>query len=1365
MLASSFYDVVLGLDVHFEMVPTPAPTPTPVPNPFTGIVFDPLGLGAGLVVTNLIGAAIGAPFKGPVIYWGGTPATNTGTEAMHVPGHIIIPPGTAWAPFPKAPKPVIRPGEVPEPDLPVKPADDAVIITGSKTVTVMGTNAVRLGDLALSCSEPVRLPSSVVMAVPKGAPILIGGPPSLDLLAAALGSIRTRYVSDSLHSLVSRLRSARLRNLLHRSVCFFTGHPVDVATGKVVTDAVDAELPGPLPLKIERSYSSAFAARRGPLGVGWSLSLDQAVWRERGKVVLLADDGREIEFDTFDLPGHMILPGDSVYNPIERLALRCLEGNRWSVESHDGVVREFAPAAGRNDGRARLQRIRSRCGHHEITFEYDDRGRLAWVRDSGGRLIALKHDDADRVTALELPLPNGHGWYTHRRYEYDDEGDLTSVTDSQGHHWSFEYETHLLVRETDRTGLSFYFVYDGFGQDAWCVRTWGDDGIYDHEIAYDKRNHVTAVTDSLGRSTLYHMNIAGQVVKTVDPLGGETVYEHDPISLALVAETDALGQRTSYVLDRWGDPVRVEGPDGSVAAIEYDDRLHLPLRATDPAGGRWSWAYDSLGNVLAAITPTGETTRFDWEGGLLRSLDEPGERRTTFDYDEQKNPRRLTLPNGAEENSEHDVLGRVVRHRDARGGVRKASYDTEGRVLETTSPVGLSQRMRYDPEGNLLEAETATRRVQLRYAGFHRVVEREEGGTVIRFEHDTEDRLTGVVNEAGERYGFELDEAGRVKAEVGFDGGRRLFFRDRAGQVNREVLPSGSQREMTYDPAGRLTQVQRSDGSTTSFEYRADGALMRASNDETEVVYERDPLGRILSEEVDGVRVTSRYGPDGARALVESSLGARQSIELDALGEVAALRHGQPRGFEDPLEQRFERDALGLETARVLPGGIRVSWQRDESGRPLQRRSTRVSDGVVTDELGALSYQWRGDDQISALIDAVRGPRFFDHDARGRLVRERRSDEVIDRAMDEVGNIYRRADRTDRRYGPGGRIEEAEGTRYEHDADGNLTLKSAPDGSIWRYRWNGAGMLREIERPDGKLVRFEYDPFARRTRKTVVTVDAEGAEQVETDHRFVWDGHNVLHEREGADDLTTWYWQPDSFTPVAKERSTRQWLISTDHLGTPTELHDEWGALTWQMRLDVYGESTIDEGASTDCPWRWPGQYEDEETGDYYNRHRNYSPGAGGYTTLDPLGLVGGLSLFGYVRDTLLSIDPFGLVRLDQTGMALYHIVDATSDEVVYVGISNDLLRRRSEHINTGRIKEGYDLFIAERNLTYGQARGYEQADISHYGTRDTSRIGETIEAGDSNRRWSYNPLRSDDRALVFEKHRRQRQKGLGGCT
>ncbi len=156
----------------------------------------------------------------------------------------------------------------------------------------------------MSCSEPVRLPSSFIVPIPKGAPVLVGGPPSLDLMAAAFAFLRSKWVSSQLHRLVSRIKNPRLRNFLHRAVDFLTGHPVDVGSGRVLTDHIDWELVGPVPVSFCWSYSSGWAGRWSPLGYGWSHTLDQAIWRERGKVVYRADDGREIEFDAFDLPGH-----------------------------------------------------------------------------------------------------------------------------------------------------------------------------------------------------------------------------------------------------------------------------------------------------------------------------------------------------------------------------------------------------------------------------------------------------------------------------------------------------------------------------------------------------------------------------------------------------------------------------------------------------------------------------------------------------------------------------------------------------------------------------------------------------------------------------------------------------------------------------------------------------------------------------------------------------------------------------------------------------------------------------------------------------------------------------------------------------
>ena len=65
-------------------------------------------------------------------------------------------------------------------------------------------------------------------------------------------------------------------------------------------------------------------------------------------------------------------------------------------------------------------------------------------------------------------------------------------------------------------------------------------------------------------------------------------------------------------------------------------------------------------------------------------------------------------------------------------------------------------------------------------------------------------------------------------------------------------------------------------------------------------------------------------------------------------------------------------------------------------------------------------------------------------------------------------------------------------------------------------------------------------------------------------------------------------------------------------------------------------------------PFRYQGQYADEETEIYYNRFRYYSPELGQYITQDPIGLAGNNpTLYGYVRNPTNHIDPLGLVEVE----------------------------------------------------------------------------------------------------------------------
>ncbi|MEM7499035.1 MAG: RHS repeat-associated core domain-containing protein, partial [Pseudomonadota bacterium] len=59
---------------------------------------------------------------------------------------------------------------------------------------------------------------------------------------------------------------------------------------------------------------------------------------------------------------------------------------------------------------------------------------------------------------------------------------------------------------------------------------------------------------------------------------------------------------------------------------------------------------------------------------------------------------------------------------------------------------------------------------------------------------------------------------------------------------------------------------------------------------------------------------------------------------------------------------------------------------------------------------------------------------------------------------------------------------------------------------------------------------------------------------------------------------------------------------------------------------------------------RFPGQWFQSETGLHQNWHRDYDPRTGRYLQADPLGLVDGPSVYGYVRQRPFSaVDPNGL--------------------------------------------------------------------------------------------------------------------------
>jgi len=98
------------------------------------------------------------------------------------------------------------------------------------------------------------------------------------------------------------------------------------------------------------------------------------------------------------------------------------------------------------------------------------------------------------------------------------------------------------------------------------------------------------------------------------------------------------------------------------------------------------------------------------------------------------------------------------------------------------------------------------------------------------------------------------------------------------------------------------------------------------------------------------------------------------------------------------------------------------------------------------------------------------------------------------------------------------------------------------------------------------------------------------------------------------------------------------------------------GTVVWEGQYfpfgDIYVQDTDPDGDGKNVyqPFRFPGQFEDAETGLYYNYFRDYDPQLGRYVEADPIGLAGGVNLFLYSgARPIVSYDHYGLVQYTGT--------------------------------------------------------------------------------------------------------------------
>ena len=487
------------------------------------------------------------------------------------------------------------------------------------------------------------------------------------------------------------------------------------------------------------------------------------------------------------------------------------------------------------------------------------------------------------------------------RYEYDQNENRVRITQPEGNVVALVFHERDLV----------FIATRGFGSPEASTRTMTYDG---------NRNLIRLVDgadnngDGESEETLYLYDGYDRQVGSVDAVGNQMTYSHDPAS--------------NVVREQWF------GPDGGASPADNSGDGNV-LQADRGI------LFDELSRV------------FQQDALLFANIGAVG----------PEGP--LTLGDGmVTSRYEHDRNSRLTRTLDDNVHQRLLEYDGVNRVIHGADELGNEIIYSYDDNHNLIE----TLEVERSPAG---LVTEETFKTT--FEYDSIDRLTSLVDNLGNRTGYSYDSRGNLigaEDQLGnttahvYDGINRKLkditdLREGgtgAGQVifNSPVNPDGSLKggyDWDGDNVGRITKSYGWDGNSRLVSLTDDNGNLTG--------YGSDSLNRLIVDTfADGSTNTYVYDGDDNVVTFTDENGTIHENQFDGINRLTGKNVVRAPGVSGSSQWRFEYDGLSRRTKAT------------DNNNP----STPADDSVVElqyDSLSRLLEEVQNGQRIESAYDGV----------------------------------------------------------------------------------------------------------------------------------------------------------------------------------------------------------------------------------------------------------------------------------------------------------------------------------------------------------------------------------------------------------
>lgn len=638
-----------------------------------------------------------------------------------------------------------------------------------------------------------------------------------------------------------------------------------------------------------------------------------------------------------------------------------------------------------------------------------------------------------------------------------------------------------------------------------------------HRQEFSANGYLTRETDGAGFGVLYRYDAAGRLVAVEDPLSDRNLAFGYSSGL-LTSITDSAGRVTSYSYDRAERLSRVTDGAGAVTSFRYDRSGHLVEVDASTSGSQTAGivlAYDVADRVTSvtrkADAQTAIVTTFGYDTPAGTTVTDPRHSTTTYAFDD-----------AARTTSRTDALGAVssVRWADGRGGLASVtegsndvvsnSYDADGDLTATTLPTGAIMRVGYDDTDGCSSANAAPEQVtcvidaqgnrlgidyttagdvaavsdgvgvlrRFDYAGTFGPVtcapgvglvcaETDGNGVTTSYRYDHARQLValsvaGYADGDATRFvpttSYDYDSIGRITAitqrRADSTTATTSLRYDRADRVVGVTYPDGAKRSVTFNADGTVASRADVDGSKSAYRYDHRGLLTRTvtgiDSDRRIDSFDYDAAGNLTAHTDESGTARYRYGPTDLLASIGEN-GADCTDEAPAASSGCTV---------------IERDARGIETVRLFPGGARQTTERDASRRVTGITATDAS-GVLRVAIG---YDYHNADGADTMLIGSRTSTIDEGIASGAV------------------------------------------THYSYDARDRLTsaVETATDGSTtatWSYEYDGADNRTSQSRTGAtatgttpltpiQTTAYSYDRFGRLSATGADTArwtyDAEG---------------------------------------------------------------------------------------------------------------------------------------------------------------------------------------------------------------------------------------------------------------------------------